>query len=133
MVFTPVPWAPKLPEVPDTVPICDFMLDEQYGRQPFAKSWDPYTCGLSGKSITAIEQKESVKNLARALAKEFGWGVNAGTEYEKVVGVFALNTVRYPESARTVLMALDRHHDLVVGNPQDQRCLLTRKCCLQCR
>ncbi|KAK5468099.1 hypothetical protein LTS15_001073 [Exophiala xenobiotica] len=93
MVFYPPPWVPKLPEIPDTVPICEFMLDEKHGRRPYSDSWDAYTCGLSGKSITAVQQKESVDKLARALAKEFGWKVNEGTEYDKVVGVFALNTI----------------------------------------
>merc|ERR1712000_414869 len=93
MVFYPPPWVPKLPEIPDTVPICEFMLDEKYGRRPYSDSWDAYTCGLSGKSITARQQKENVDKLARALAKEFGWKVNEGTEYDKVVGVFALNTI----------------------------------------
>ncbi|KIX10217.1 uncharacterized protein Z518_01298 [Rhinocladiella mackenziei CBS 650.93] len=93
MVFYPQPWVPQLPEVPDTVPICDFMLDEQYGRRPYSESLDAYTCGLSGKSITARQQKENVDKLSRALAKEFGWRVNEGTEYDKVVGVFALNTI----------------------------------------
>ncbi|KAK4938912.1 hypothetical protein LTR10_020735 [Elasticomyces elasticus] len=93
MVFTPVPWAPKLPDIPDTVPLCEFMLDEKHGRRPLSKSWDPYTCGLSGRSITATQQKENVDKLARALAKEFGWDVNEGTEYDKVVGVFAHNTI----------------------------------------
>lgn len=96
MVFYPEKWVPKLPEVPDTVPICDFMLDEQYGRTPIAQSSDAYTCGLTGKSITARQQKESVEKLSRALANEFGWKVNEGTEYDKVVGVFALNTVCSP-------------------------------------
>ncbi|KIW17334.1 hypothetical protein PV08_04526 [Exophiala spinifera] len=93
MVFYPAPWLPTLPEIPDTVPICDFMLDEQYGRRPFAESWDAYTCGLTGKSISATHQKESVRTLARALSKDLGWKVNEGTEYDKVVGVFALNTI----------------------------------------
>ncbi|EXJ80515.1 hypothetical protein A1O1_08661 [Capronia coronata CBS 617.96] len=93
MVFHPPAWLPKLPKIPDTVPLCDFMLDEKYGRRPYADSWDTYTCGLSGRSITARQQKESVDRLARSLAKEFGWKVNEGTEYDKVAGVFALNTI----------------------------------------
>lgn len=93
MVFIPPPFMPKLDYVPDTVPICDFMLDEKHGRRPISKSWDSYTCGLTGKSVGATEQKTSVDSLARALSKEFGWKVNEGTEYEKVAGVFALNTV----------------------------------------
>lgn len=34
-----------------------------------------------------------VEHLARALSKEFGWQPNKGTEWDKVVGIFALNTV----------------------------------------
>lgn len=94
MVFYPAPWLPKLPEIPDTVPICEFMFDEQYGRRPYAESWDTYTCGLTGKSISATQQRERFEKLARALSRELGWKVNEGSEYDKVVGVFALNTVR---------------------------------------
>lgn len=93
MVFTPNDWVPKLPEVPDTVPIQDFMFDEQHGRAPIAESKPAYICGLTGKSISAKQQKLDYTYLARALAKEFGWKVNEGTEYDKVVGVFALNTI----------------------------------------
>ena len=94
MVFYPPSFISKLPEVPDSVPICDFILDEQHGRRPLSESWDPYICGLSGTRITAKQQKERVDHLARALANEFGWKVNEGSEHDKVVGVFALNTVR---------------------------------------
>lgn len=94
MVFHPPSFVPELREVPDSVPICEFMLDEKHGRKPFSQSWDCYTCALTGKKIGATEQKTRVDHLSRALAKEFGWGVNEGTEYDKVVGVFALNTVR---------------------------------------
>ena len=93
MVFKPMSWVPQLPEVPDTVPICEFMLDEKHGRVPFSTSKEAYTCGLTGKSISAQQQKKDVDRLSRALAKELGWEVNKGTEYEKVAGVFAFNTV----------------------------------------
>src|SRR4051812_1137004 len=95
MVFYPPEWVPKLPfDPPDSVPICDFMLDEKHGRVPLNKAKDPYTCGLSGTTYSAQEVKQRTDHLARALAKEFGWRVNEGTEYDKVVGIFALNTVR---------------------------------------
>lgn len=94
MVFYPPEWVPKLPyDPPDTIPICDFFLDEKYGRLPFEKSFDPYTCAISGKTYSPREQKQRTEQLARALAKEFGWRVNQGTEYDKVVGVFTLNTI----------------------------------------
>lgn len=36
---------------------------------------------------------DRVEHLARALSKEFGWRPNKGTEWDKVIGIFALNTV----------------------------------------
>lgn len=36
---------------------------------------------------------DRVESLAKGLAKEFGWSPNQGTEWDKVVGIFALNTV----------------------------------------
>ena len=73
--------------------ICDFMFDEQNGRCPYAKSLDAYVCGRSGSRLTAVEYKSQVELLARALSKEFTWGVDTGSEFDKVVGIFALNTV----------------------------------------
>lgn len=93
MVFYPPKLAGDLPEVPDTVPICDFMLNEEHGRKPIAQSWNPYVCGLTGSTFSMQEQKDRVKDLAKALSKELGWEVNKGTEYDKVAGVFALNTI----------------------------------------
>jgi hypothetical protein len=51
MVFYPPSWVPKLPEVPDTVSIPDFLFDEQYGRKPFDKSWE----SRRNKSINSPE------------------------------------------------------------------------------
>jgi hypothetical protein len=36
---------------------------------------------------------DRVEHLARALSKELGWQPNRGTEWDKVAGIFALNTV----------------------------------------
>lgn len=96
MVFTPPSWVPELPEVPDSIPISEFVLNEQYGRAPISESKDSYTCGLSGRTIKPQEQKDRVEIIAKGLQKELGWKVNEGTEYDKVIGVFALNTVRIP-------------------------------------
>lgn len=71
------------------------MFDEKHGRQSLNKSRNPYTCGISGRTFTAKEVKERVESLARAIAKELGWKVNGkeGGEWEKVAGIFSLNTV----------------------------------------
>jgi hypothetical protein len=70
------------------------MLDDAYGRRPLKTSRNPFTCGISGKTYTAQEMVDRTDLLARALAKEFGWQPNQGTEWDKVAGIFALNTVR---------------------------------------
>jgi ribosome assembly protein SQT1 len=69
------------------------MFDENYGRYPLGYSKPPFTCGISGKTYSALEVKERIDYLARGLAKELGWRPNAGTEWDKVIGVFSVNTV----------------------------------------
>lgn len=94
MVFTPPAWVPKMPfDPPDSIPICDFMLDERYGRRPLEDSRPPFTCGLTGFGYTALQLKVRVDKLARALSKELGWQPNKGSEWDKVAGVFSVNTV----------------------------------------
>jgi hypothetical protein len=69
------------------------MQDEAYGRNPFKDSKDPFTCGISGRTFSNVEQIERTDALARALSHELGWAVNSGSEWDKVMGVFAFNTV----------------------------------------
>lgn len=94
MPFTSPPWVPKLPfDPPDSVPICDFMLEELHGRHPLGYSHNPFTCGLTGKTYSSLEVKERVDYLARGLAKELGFKPNEGTEWDKVIAVFSVNTL----------------------------------------
>jgi hypothetical protein len=93
MVYYPPRSNPPLPPIPDSIPISEFMLDESYGRSSLSSSLHPFTCGLSGKTYSWFEVRDRVEFLARALAKEFGWNPNQGTEWDKVVGCFLLNTV----------------------------------------
>jgi len=96
MVFYPPPWAPRLPfDPPDSIPISEFMLEDRYGRYALAKSRPFFVCGLTGKKITGAEVKERVDLLARGLANELGWSPNEGTEWDKVCGVFSVNTVSF--------------------------------------
>lgn len=95
MPFYPPEWVPKLPfDPPDSVSIYDFMLEEHQGRHPLGYSKAPFVCGLSGKSHSALEVKDRVDYLARGLAKELEWQPNVGSEWDKVIAVFSLNTVR---------------------------------------
>lgn len=95
MVFKPPSWAPTIPlsSIPDSIPVCDFLLDEKYGRASASSSKTPFVWGTSGHGYDATELKTRVDCLARALSKELGWEPNRGTEWEKTACVFSVNTV----------------------------------------
>lgn len=82
-------------DIPDTVSLPDFVLDNKYRSVPHELARNPFTCGLSGKTYTSLEWKDRVGWLARAFQQELGFQVNQGTEWEKVIGIYTLNTVRY--------------------------------------
>ena len=69
------------------------MSNEKYGRHPLAKSRDPYVCGLTGKTYSAVEVKARTDLLARAIGKKLDFAPNEGTAWEKVVCVYSLNAV----------------------------------------
>ncbi|GFF28538.1 4-coumarate--CoA ligase-like 7 [Aspergillus udagawae] len=93
MVFLPSATAGELAPIPDNIPISEFMLSEKYGRHPLGQSRDPYTCGLTGKSYSVSQVSERVDHLSRALAKELNWAPNSGTEWDKTLAIFSLNTI----------------------------------------
>lgn len=93
MPFQPPAWLPKLPEVPDDVSIPDFMLKDTPGRHPLENARNMFTCGLSGRTYSVAESMKRVDHIARALQKELGWQSNKGTEWDKIAGVFAVNTI----------------------------------------
>ncbi|KKY28490.1 putative phenylacetyl- ligase [Diplodia seriata] len=78
---------------PDSVSIYDFLFDENFGRHPLGYSHAPFTCGMTGKEYSALDVKDRVEALARGLSKELGWKPNHGTEWDKVIGVFSVNTI----------------------------------------
>ncbi|CAJ2503683.1 Uu.00g110770.m01.CDS01 [Anthostomella pinea] len=93
MVFTPPAWVPQLPfDPPDSIPLHEFWGNEKYGRVPWDKSHNPFTCGLTGKTYTTAEMLERMELLARSLAKRLGWRTNEDTPWDKVVGVYSFNT-----------------------------------------
>ncbi|CCD42431.1 similar to AMP dependent CoA ligase [Botrytis cinerea T4] len=103
MVFTPPSWVSNDPlNIPDDIPISQFMLNEKHGRKPFKSSRNPFTCGITGKTYTVSEQAQRVEHLARALSKELGLQPNAGTEWDKVMGIFSLNSIDFMTLAYAV-------------------------------
>lgn len=69
------------------------MMSNEHLPCPLERAKNPFTCGISGRTFTALEQKERVDILKRQLKKEMGWEVNQGSEWNKVVGIYAFNTV----------------------------------------
>ncbi|KAK4161471.1 hypothetical protein QBC43DRAFT_372361 [Cladorrhinum sp. PSN259] len=103
MVFYPPPWVPKLPfDPPDSVTIGEFMRNEIYGRYPIAKSHNPFTCGLTGKTYTVDEANKRSDLIAKALAKIMGWEPNVDSPWDKVVGIFSFNTIDYVSIANAI-------------------------------
>ncbi|KAH7358503.1 luciferin 4-monooxygenase [Plectosphaerella cucumerina] len=103
MVFTSPSWVPPMPiEIPDSVSLDEFMLTEKHGRVPFAQSKNPFICGLTGKTYTIDEIRQRVTHLARAIAKRLDFAPNEGTEWDKVVALFSLNTIDYIPFAHAV-------------------------------
>ncbi|PGH32859.1 ribosome assembly protein SQT1 [[Emmonsia] crescens] len=95
MVFTPPKWVGPAPNIPDSIPISEFMLNERYGRHPMGYSYTPFVCGLSGKSYSTLEVAERVDVLARSLCKEFGWHPNEGSESSRVTCIYSVNAIDY--------------------------------------
>lgn len=95
MPFYPPSWSPELPEIPESISLERFMFDEKHGRCPVGEALPPFTCALTKRSYSAAEMKERVNHLARALTKELGFKPHEGTEWDKVVGCFSLNTIDY--------------------------------------
>lgn len=96
MVFYPPPWTPNLPfDPPDSVTVGEFMKSEIYGRRAIAKSRNPYTCGLTGRTYTVEESQNRTELLAKAISKIMGWEPNADSPWDKVIGVFSFNTIDY--------------------------------------
>ncbi|KKK21720.1 phenylacetyl-CoA ligase [Aspergillus ochraceoroseus] len=93
MVFTAPSIAGTLLPIPDDIPISQFILTEQHGRFPMATSRHPFTCGLTGKTYSTFEVKERVEYLTRAIAQEFNWTPGSGTEWDKTLAVFSVNTI----------------------------------------
>ncbi|KAH0600849.1 hypothetical protein MHUMG1_01848 [Metarhizium humberi] len=95
MPFYPPSWVPQLPEIPDSISLETFMFDERYGRCPVQHSRAPFTDGLTGRSYSVLELQQRVDHLSRALSKELGFEAHQGTEWDKVVACFSLNSIDY--------------------------------------
>ena len=69
------------------------MSSEEYGRYPIAKARHPYTCGLTGRTRTAAEVILREDHLARGIGQILRFDPHLGSEWDRVVAVFSVNTV----------------------------------------
>ncbi|KAE8384981.1 hypothetical protein BDV23DRAFT_191149 [Aspergillus alliaceus] len=96
MVFTTSPTVQSLRfPPPDSIPIGDLIFDDKYGRCPVEKSPSPFICGLTGNSYSFKEYEQRVNLLSRGLSKDIGWQPNQGTELDKVIAIFSVNTIDF--------------------------------------
>ncbi|KIW85454.1 hypothetical protein Z517_00844 [Fonsecaea pedrosoi CBS 271.37] len=96
VVFRSPSWVPGLPfEIPDSIPISDFVLDPRYGRLNEQMSHPAFTCGVTGETYTVNETRKRVEYLAMGLSKTLGWHPNTGCQVDKVAVIYASNSVDY--------------------------------------
>ena len=90
-------------EIPDSIPIYEFMQNETYGRVPISQSRSPFTCGVTGRSYTTDQCIERSIHIARAFSHRLGWLPNEGSPWNKVTCIFSLNSVSRKRSAEVLL------------------------------
>lgn len=83
------------------------MRDDRYRALPLAQSRNPFTCGLTGRSYSYATLFQRVEFLARAISARTGWQPNEGVSWDKVVGIFCVNTVSPPTSLQINLPLID--------------------------
>ena len=94
MVFRSPPWVPQIPfNLPDSIPVGEFILAGNRSLPPQIDVKAPFICALTGQTYSTQEVQDRVECLARGLCKEFGWSPNESSAWDKVVGIFSVNTV----------------------------------------
>jgi hypothetical protein len=76
-----------------SITLPQFMYEDHHGRKVKRSSRAPFTCGVTGRSYSAVEVAQRVDYLARSLAATLGFDNEEGTEWERVVGIFSYNSV----------------------------------------
>jgi hypothetical protein len=76
----------------------------------------PFTCGVTGRSYPVHEVAERVDLLARSLRERISCAVNEGSELDKVVCVYSVNTViTLPNATLHILSYMKRYVVLTKG------------------
>lgn len=94
MVFQTPQWVPEIAtEIPDSVPLGQFVLESTSPSCTGDREASPFIDGISGHSYSIQELGQRVELLSTALASRLGWSPNTGSSWDKVVAIYSLNTV----------------------------------------
>ncbi|KHN98708.1 secreted aspartic proteinase [Metarhizium album ARSEF 1941] len=88
--------------LPDSVTLEEFINKPGYGRHPIAESRDPYTCGITGLTRSVAQVARRTDHLARAIAEQLAFDPHEGTEWDRVVCLYSLNTIDYIPLAHAI-------------------------------
>ena len=98
MPFDPPQWQSALPEIPASITLDQFMLDEQYGHRRPGASRPSLVCGVTSKSYDFAAITDRVENLSRALhlLPQFRpTSIKTGSEWDKVAAIYSFNCIDY--------------------------------------
>ncbi|KAF4463824.1 amp-binding enzyme [Fusarium albosuccineum] len=93
-MFLPPSWVPEpVNDTPNSITIEELVNSDEHGRHPKKDSRPAYTCGHTGRSISAADVYDRTPPLATAIAAKLGLEVDGGLPLDKVIAIHAVNTV----------------------------------------
>jgi len=97
MVFKTAEWVGDLPfEPPSNTLVADFLFTQLWpgtGPTQDGAVSGMLVCAVTGASWSMPKIRDRVDLLARSLCKRLDWQPNIGSPWNKVVGIFSVNTV----------------------------------------
>ena len=95
MVFLPPAWAPKLNDndIPDDISLGDFVFSDRYRPRKCQDSPAPFIASVDGASYNVEETRQRIEWLATGLADRLQLKDTTGSEWNRVVSIFAVNNV----------------------------------------
>ncbi|KAF5019121.1 hypothetical protein F66182_8890 [Fusarium sp. NRRL 66182] len=119
-VFSPPSWLPESAiDTPDSITIEEFVNSDEHGRRPKKDSRNAYTCGHTGRSLSASDVYDRITPLATAIAAKLGFELGGESPLDRVIAVHAVNTVDY------MLLIHAIHRLSAVATPASAACTVS--------
>ena len=94
MVFYPPPKTLRLPyEPPDNLTLEQFITSDEHRPIPFRLARPPFSDGCGEAGTQPAECLRRIDLLSRSLNHILDWRLDHGSEWNKVMAIFTLNTV----------------------------------------